>query len=125
LGEPNKAAEIRLRAHLSAFRTIATMHERTKRLVEQPPPKVFKELVYPKLPKFPPELEKKLEEMEKEMASPGGIWSPEAITKRRQLYAPLIEKEAEIKERLLAIEQTFIEKGWHLPKWERPSWLLE
>lgn len=68
--EPDKLAELRLRGHLRAFRYMATMHERTKRLTEQPPPKVFRELIYPKLPKFPPELEKKMEEMEKEMIKP-------------------------------------------------------
>lgn len=123
-GEPDKAAELRLRVHLRAFRTIATMHERTKRLVEEPLPKVFRQLVYGKLPRLPPELEKKLEEMEKEGKKPGGIWSPEAVAERRRLIAPLTQMEPEIKDRLLAIEQTFIEKGWHLPKWERPSWLL-
>jgi len=30
-----------------------------------------------------------------------------------------------IKERLLKVESFFIEKGWHLPKWTRPGWLLE
>ena len=118
-GEPAKAAEIRLRSHLRAFRYIATTHERVKRLTEQPVPKTFRELVYPKFPKLPPEIEKKAEEISKE------IWKPEAVAERRQFIAPLVEIEPEIKERLLAIEQTFIERGWHLPKWERPSWLLE
>lgn len=118
-GEPDKAAEARLRANLRLFRYITTMHERTKRLTEQPVPKAFRELLYPRPPELPPELEKKLEEISKE------IWKPEAVAERREFIAPLIEMEAEIKKRLLAIEQTFVERGWHLPKWERPSWLLE
>lgn len=118
-GEPDKAAEVRLRANLRLFRYIATLHERTKTLVERPVPKAFRELLYPRPPELPPELEKRMEEISKE------IWKPEAVAERREVIAPLIEKEPEIKEILLAIERTFIERGWHLPKWKRPSWLLE
>lgn len=82
-GEPDKAAEARLRANLRLFRA-------------------FKELLYPKPSQLPPE--KKIEEMEE-----------------KEIWKPLIEREPEIKERLLAIERTFIERGWRLPKWERPS----
>ncbi len=118
-GEPDKAAQLRLRGYLRLFRYLATYHECTKRLAEHPIPKAFRELLYPKPPELPPEVEKKLEEISKE------IWKPEAVAERLEFIAPLIEKEPEIKERLLAIEQTFIERGWPLPKWERPSWLLE
>lgn len=97
-GEPDKAAEVRLRGALRGFRAAATT------LSSQ---------------SF-------LEEFEKKMREPGGIWSPEAIAQRYESVRPIIEKSmSEIKERLLAIEQTFIEKGWRLPKWERPSWLVE
>jgi len=124
-GEPDKAAEIRLRGHLRAFRAAATNLEHIQRLVHEPFPKVFRELVFPKLPKFPPKLEKKMEEFEKKMTEPGGIWSPEAIAERRKFATPISETKPGIKERLLAIEACFIERGWHLPTWERPSWLLE
>ena len=125
-GEPEKVAEARLRGALRGFRTAATNLEHIQMLTREPLPKVFRELVYHKLLKFPSELEKRLEEFEKKMREPGGIWSPEAIARRYELVRPIIEKSMpEIKERLLAIEQTFIERGWKLPKWERPSWLLE
>jgi len=125
-GEPEKVTEARLRGALRGFRTIATNLEHIQMLVHKPLPKAFRELVYPKLPKFPPKLEERLEEFEKKMREPGGIWSPEAIAQRYELVRPIIERSMpEIKERLLAIEQTFIERGWKLPKWERPSWLLE
>lgn len=125
-GEPDKAAEVRLRGALRGFRAAATNLEHVQMLAHEPLPKVFRELVYPKFAKFPPDLEKKMEEFEKRTREPGGIWSPEAIAERYELVRPILEKSMpEIKERLLAIEQTFIERGWHLPKWERPSWLLE
>ena len=125
-GEPEKVAEARLRGALRGFRAAATNLEHIQWLAHEPLPKVFRELVYPKLQKFPPELEKRLEEFEKKMREPGGIWSPEAIAERYEFVRPILEKSMpEIKERLLAIEETFIERGWKLPKWERPSWLLE
>lgn len=124
-GEPDKLAEMRLRTHLRGFRAAATNLEHIQYLAHEPLPKVFRELVYPKFPKFPPEIEKKMEEFEKKMTEPGGIWSPEAIAERRKFATPILEMKPEIKEILLAIEQTFIERVWHLPKWKRPSWLLE
>lgn len=124
-GEPDDLAEIRLRGALRGFRAAATNLEHVAWLSQKLLPKVFREYVYPKFPAFPPELEKKMEEFEKKMTEPGGIWSPEAITERRKLATPILEMMPEIKERLLAIERTFIEKGWKLPKWKRPSWLLE
>ena len=125
-GEPDKAAELRLRGALRGFRAAATNLEHIQMLAHEPLPKVFRELVYPKLPKFPPEVEKRMEEFDKESRKPGMIWSPEAIAERYELVRPILEEgKPQVKERLLAIEQTFIERGWHLPKWERPSWLLE
>lgn len=125
-GEPDKAAEVRLRSALRAFRAAATNLEHVQMLAHEPLPKVFRDFVYPKFPKFPPEVEKRLEAFEKRMREPGGIWSPEAIAQRYELVRPILEKSMpEIKERLLAIEQTFIERGWGLPKWKRPSWILE
>ncbi|MBA7715196.1 hypothetical protein ES703_124237 [subsurface metagenome] len=124
-GEPDKAAELRLRGALRGFRAVATNIEHIHQLIEYPTPKVFRDLIFPEFPKLPPELEKKMEDMEEEMRKPGFIWSPEAVENRRKVATPLIEMEPDIKESLLAIERTFIEKGWHLPKWERPSWLLE
>ena len=125
-GEPEKVAEARLRGALRGFRAAATHLEHVQRLVQEPLPKVFREYVYPKLPKFSLELEKKMEEFDRETREPGGIWSPEAIAERYELVRPILEEvKPEIKERLLAIEATFIERGWHLPKWTRPRWLLE
>ena len=118
-GEPDKAAETRLRIHLRGFRAIATNLEHIQRLVEKPVPKVFRQLLYPKPPELPSEIEKRLEEISKE------IWKPEAVAERRELVAPILETKPQIKERLLAIEATFIERGWKLPRWERPSWLVE
>ena len=39
--------------------------------------------------------------------------------------APTLRMAPLLKSRLLQVETFFIERGWRLPKWERPSWLLE
>lgn len=116
-GEPDKAAEARLRANLRLFRTVATNLERIQAAIREPLPKAFRELLFPPLPKLPPKAEEQLKQIDEMMKR----WRPEA----RKVFAPIIQTKPEVKERLLAIEQTFIEKGWRLPKWERPSWLLE
>lgn len=116
-GEPAKAAEVRLRASLKLFRIIATNLENVQRLVEYPVPEAFHEVMG--IPSLPPQVVKKLEEIKKD------IWKLEAVEERRKAAALLLEIKPEVKERLLAIEGTFIEREWHLPKWKRPSWLVE
>ena len=39
--------------------------------------------------------------------------------------APTLRMKPLLKSRLLQVETFFIERGWHLPEWERPTWLLE
>jgi len=97
-GEPDALAEIRLRAELRALRHVATMAGRLD---------FMREAFYRKWPGVyeateilaPPEQKALIEEHEK-------------------LKSPL-------RSRLLNVEAHFIEKGWRLPKWTRPQWLLE
>ena len=122
--EPDEAAELRARINLKLFRSMATSLERIQRLLHPPVPEVWHEVL--ELPKLPPELEQKLAKVRREMSGPGGLWSPEAVEERRRAFEPVINQmKGQVKERLLALEGAFIDKGWRLPKWKRPSWLLE
>jgi len=93
-GEPDALTELRLRDELKLLRALATMHERTM---------MFREKFMGRWP---------------------GVYEAEEITEPPPFF---IKQEMElaprVKGRLLEVEAYFIEKGWHLPKWKRPSWL--
>ena len=95
-GEPDALAEVRLGAELKLLRSLATQHGRTLK---------FREMALKQWPGV-------YEAMEILEPPPHFIREALAIAPR-------------LKERLLQVEAYFIERGWHLPKWERPSWLVE
>jgi len=95
-GEPDILAEVRLRNELRILRLLATMHGRSLKMRE----------AYMK--RWPGVYEAM------EIVEPLPRWIEQEIA-----IAP------RIKERLLEVEVYFVEKGWRLPKWRRPEWILE
>jgi len=96
-GEPDVAAEIRLRAELKVLRTLATMVGRLE---------LMRRSFYANWPG--------VYEATEILAPP----DHKAILEEHERIRPLI------KGRLLEVESYFVEKGWSLPKWSRPEWLL-
>lgn len=95
-GEPDILAEVRLRAELKLLRTIATMHERTLKMREA----TMKRW-------------------------PGVYEAMEIVEPPPHFIKQALELAPSLKGRLLQLESFFVEKGWRLPRWERPSWLVE
>lgn len=96
-GEPDILAEVRLRAELKALRTVATQHEYLERMRG-----IFLQ------------------------AWPGTFEAQEILSPTMREYMEIRGPFTKwIKKRLLGIEAHFVEKGWKLPKWRRPDWLLE
>ena len=96
-GEPDALAEVRLRAELKLMRSLATQHDQLERLRS-----IF-------LQTWPGTFEAE------EILEP-------TMREYREIKGPYTEW---IKKRLLNIEVHFVDKGWRLPKWTRPKWLLD
>ena len=95
-GEPEVLSEVRLRYELRLLRTLATIHGRTLKMRE-----AF-------MGRWPGVYEAM------EILEPPPRWIALGIA-----LAPRIT------ERLLQVEAFFVEKGWRLPRWTRPGWILE
>lgn len=112
-GEPDALTELRLREELKLFRSLATQIERTEAITRPPSPEAAERL----LSQLPLETQEKLRKAARE------IWHPEAVAERIIAFSPVERIKPDLKARLLQVESYFIEKGWHLPEWQRPSWL--
>jgi len=97
-GEPDILAEVRLRAELRALHHVATMAGRVD---------FMREAFYRKWP---------------------GVYEATEILAPPDHKALIAEHERlrfPLRIRLLDVEAHFVNKGWKLPKWTRPRWLLE
>ena len=114
--EPDALTEVRLRAELRLLRSVVTSIQRIE-MFTRPEWLLSPEKVEEFIRSFPPDLRASLRTIREE------LWAPEAVAERIVAMAPVEQIKPGLKARLLAVETYFIEKGWHLPEWKRPSWL--
>lgn len=112
-GEPDALAELRLREELKLLRSLATQIGYAEAMTRPPSPEVAERLIS----RLPLETRRKLRKAARE------IWHPGAVAERIIVFAPIERMKPDLKARLLQVESYFTEKGWHLPKWRRPTWL--
>ena len=119
-GEPDALTEVRLRAELKLLRSAATMLQRTEIWTR---PELLKPKTKEEIEKLKVDLSPEMEAELKRLAEE--YWEPTAVAERIVIRAPLERIKPGLRARLLKLESYFVEKGWRLPRWERPSWLLE
>ncbi|MBA7678435.1 hypothetical protein ES703_86710 [subsurface metagenome] len=112
-GEPDILTQLRLSEELKLLRSLATQIGHTEAITRPPSPEAADRL----LSQLPLETQEKLREAARE------IWRPEAVAERIIAFSPVERIKPDLKARLLQVEGYFLEKGWNLPKWQRPAWL--